>query len=400
MEPDGCTTADAPPPRTRPTFSERTSWNLEQTSYTLALQTAGESACPLLDLTGSNPTRCGVQADPALLTPLCDPHALTYRPDPRGLPSARDAVSAYYRDHHAAVDPNALVLTSSTSESYSFLFRLLCDPGDEVLIAQPSYPLFDLLAQLDSIRLTHYPVFHDHGWWINLNELQRRITPRTRAIIVVHPNNPTGHWTRHSERLQLEQLCARFGLALVLDEVFLDYPLSPQPAASFATGPHPALTFVLSGLSKIAALPQMKAAWIATLGPEALAREALARLEVIADTFLSVSTPIQLALPSWLAARHAIQAKILARTHTNLVTLNQFAGTHPDRLHLLPPEAGWTAIVSLPACGGDPACAERLIRERGIVLHPGSFYGIGEPNRAVLSLLTPPEILAQALARL
>jgi aspartate/methionine/tyrosine aminotransferase len=269
---------------------------------------------------------------------------------------------------------------------------LLCDPGDEVLVAQPSYPLFDFLATLDDVRLRPYPLFYDRGWWIDFAELERSIGPRTRAILVVHPNNPTGHWTGPAEREVLEELCARHGLALIVDEVFLDYPLVSQPSKpprSFASGAHPVLTFVLSGLSKVAGLPQMKAAWLLALGPESATAQAQARLEVIADTFLSMSAPVQLALPKWLAGRHSVQTQILERARTNLATLTRLAGTEPGGLEALVTEAGWSAVISLPGCVGEPECAERLVRERGMVVHPGSFYGMAEAGRVVVSLIGP-----------
>jgi len=376
-------------------FSSRTSWDLGESGYAAAVREARASGRRLYDLTVSNPTRCGFDYDAeAILGPLTDAGALAYDPDPRGLRGAREAVAAYYADHGAVVDPGALVLTTSTSESYSFLFRLLCDPGDEVLVAQPSYPLFDFLATLDDVRLRPYPLFYDRGWWIDFAELERSIGPRTRAILVVHPNNPTGHWTGPAEREALEELCARHGLALIVDEVFLDYPLVPRvPASSesrsFASGGHPVLTFVLSGLSKIAGLPQMKAAWLLALGPESARAQALARLEVIADTFLSMSAPVQLALPKWLGGRHSIQTQILERARANLATLTRLAGAEPGRLEVLATEAGWSAVVSLPGCVGEPECAERLVRERGVVVHPGSFYGMAEAGRVVVSLIGP-----------
>jgi aspartate/methionine/tyrosine aminotransferase len=284
-----------------------------------------------------------------------------------------------------------LVLTTSTSESYSFLFRLLCNPGDEVLVAQPSYPLFDFLADLDDVRLRPYPLFYDHGWWIDFSELERAITPRTRAILIVHPNNPTGHWTDASERERLEAICARHGIALIVDEVFLDYPLREltPPPSSFACGAHPALTFVLSGLSKIAGLPQMKAAWIAALGPERERAEALARLEIVADTFLSMNAPVQLAMPSWLGGRAAIQGQILERARGNLAKLRRIATESPGRLQVMQVDAGWSAVLRLPGCVGEAECAERLARERGVIVHPGSFYGMADADRVVVSLIGP-----------
>ena len=379
-------------------FSSRTAWDTGESAYAAAVREA--RARPHFDLTLSNPTRCGFSYDAeALLAPLSDPRATTYDPDPRGLLSAREAVARYYSGHRAEVDPGHLLLTTSSSESYSFLFRLLADPGDEVLVAQPSYPLFDFLATLDDVRLRPYPLFYDRGWWIDFAELERAISPRTRAILVVHPNNPTGHWTGPAERELLEQLCARHQLALIVDEVFLDYPMRASHPRSFAVGPHPALTFVLSGLSKIAGLPQMKAAWLLALGPAELRAQALARLEIVADTFLSMNAPVQLALPSWLAGRSSIQAQILERARTNLATLTGVAAAHPGRLRVLDTDAGWSAVLSLPSCAGEPDCAERLARERGVIVHPGSFYAMPEANRVVVSLIVPTDDFAAGIQK-
>ena len=377
-------------------FSARTSWDVGESSYAAAVREARAAGRRLYDLTISNPTRCGFSYDAEeLLGVLGDARALMYDPDPRGMRIAREAVAGYYAGHEAEVGVGDLVLTTSTSESYSFLFRLLCDPGDEVLVAQPSYPLFDFLADLDDVRLRPYPLFYDHGWGIDFAELERAITARTRAVIVVHPNNPTGHWTGATEREQLEALCARHGLALIVDEVFLDYPLqeccAPQSkdaaARSFACGEHPALTFVLSGLSKIAGLPQMKAAWIATLGPERARAEALGRLEIVADTFLSMNAPVQLAMGTWLAEAGKMQRQILERAQGNLGRLQRMAEEGPGRLQVLQVDAGWSAVMALPGCVGEVDCAERLVRERGVVVHPGGFYGMAERSRVVVSLI-------------
>jgi len=260
-------------------------------------------------------------------------------------------------------------------------------------VAQPSYPLFDFLADLDDVRLRPYPLFYDFGWWIDFAELERRIGPRTRAVLLVHPNNPTGHWTHRGERDRLEAICARHGLALIVDEVFLDYPLAGEPAAaSFAVGPHPALTFVLSGMSKIAALPQMKVAWVAAFGPEELRREALGRLEVIADTFLSMGAPAQLALPSWLAAREAMQRQIAERTAANL----EAARAYGAGIEVLRVEAGWAAVLLLR---GWESPAQRLLVECGVVVHPGDFYGLGDRRMVVVSLLTPEAVFREGMER-
>jgi aspartate/methionine/tyrosine aminotransferase len=273
------------------------------------------------------------------------------------------------------------------------LFRLLCEAGDEVLVAQPSYPLFDFLADLEDVRLRTYPLFYDYGWWVDFAELERRIGPRTRAIVVVHPNNPTGHATKAAERARLEEICARYGLALIVDEVFLDYPLGEEGLRSFAVGPHPVLTFVLSGMSKIGGLPQMKVGWIAGFGPEEVRRQALGRLEVIADTFLSMNAPVQLALPQWLTGRRRIQGQILGRVRENLACAVGLG------VEVLEVEAGWSAILRLPqvTSGGDAAA--ELLRGWDVVVHPGAFYGIGEAGRVVVSLIGPAGEFSEGLKR-
>jgi alanine-synthesizing transaminase len=355
----------------------------------------------MLDLTASNPTQCGFTYDGAgILAALGDRAALVYDPEPRGMLRAREAVCAYYAARGAAVDPQQIFLTTGTSEAYSWLFRLLCDAGDEVLIAQPSYPLFDFLAQIEDVRLVAYPLVYDHGWQIDFAGLRERITARTKAIAVVHPNNPTGHYTKAAERRELERICAEHGLALVVDEVFLDSfaegesPLcghnDSAEGKSFAVGEQPCLTFVLSGISKIAALPQMKVAWILAMGPEGERRAALDRLEVVADTFLSMNAPVQCALPVWLAGCGTVQKLIRARTRGNLQNLDQILlrNLPVTRLEV---EAGWYAVLRVPALERDEDLAVRLLEERGVYVHPGSFFGFGGAGWLVVSLLTSEE---------
>jgi alanine-synthesizing transaminase len=357
-------------------FSRRTNWDIGENLLAKAVREARANGGEIVDLTVSNPTVCGFDYDAdAVLGALDNRGAMSYNPTPRGILSARESVTSYYAEHGAIVDPDQVILTTSTSEAYSLLFRLLCDPGDAVMVAEPSYPLFEYLADLDDVRLEHYVLFYDFGWWVDFAELERRITTQTRALILVHPNNPTGHATTKSERERIEQLCVRCGLALIVDEVFLDYGLQGR-IESFTVGPHPCLTFVVSGLSKIAALPQMKVGWIAAFGPESDA--ALARLEVVADTFLSMNAPAQHALPNWLAGREVVARQIRERVRANLDTLSDLA---------LPVEAGWSAIVRLPQRIGSRDLAERLVREAGVIVHPGSFYGITRQNYIVVSLL-------------
>jgi len=387
-------------------FSARTNWELEENTLATRLRERRARGEEVLDLTASNPTACDLVYDrEALLSPLAAPAALDYEPQPFGLESARSAVAEYYRDHEADVPVQRICLTTSTSEAYSFLFRLLCDPGDEVLVARPSYPLFEFIARLDSVILREYPLLYDpgasasspHAWTIDFEELREAITERTRAIVVVHPNNPTGNYASDAERNALERLCAERHLALIVDEVFLDYPAAAEgKPRTFATGDGPALCFVLSGLSKVCALPQMKLSWIVTRGPKDLVEPALARLEVAADTFLSVNTPTQVALRSWLQRRATMQEQILKRVRTNLATLDaRLRGTKADRLAV---EGGWTAVLRVPREVAGQSFAEAAL-DRGVLVQPGEFYGLPE-GRAVVSLLSRTEIWERGLALL
>ena len=384
-------------------FAKRTDWTGEETAWSRALESRRRSGLPILDLTASNPTQCGFSYDADLLSELSAEGARQYDPNPRGMLTAREAICSYYSDHDARVDAEQIVLTTSTSEGYSWLFRLLCDPGDEVLIAQPSYPLFDLLATIDDVSLVPYPLLYDpggsHGWSLDLYTLRQRITSRTRAIIVVHPNNPTGHYTSPGERQVLSALCREHGLALIVDEVFLDYPLAGHEASafSFVQSEQEALTFVLSGLSKVAALPQMKASWIACIGDDSSRIEAIRRLEIIADTFLSMNAPVQHAMSSWLSGRHQIQQQVRDRVQQNLQTLDAALAVQ-HALTRLVPEGGWYATLRTPSVMTGEALAIQLLETRGVAVLPGAFFGFSEENRIVVSLLPEPKIFAQGIA--
>jgi aspartate/methionine/tyrosine aminotransferase len=376
--------------KTVPRLSLRTAWDVAETGLARSIRERRVAGLPLIDLTASNPTQCGLQYDgAAILAALSDERVLQYDPNPRGMLSAREAVAGYYGNHGVSIDAERILLTTSTSEAYSYLFRLLADAGDEVLIAQPSYPLFDFLARLEDVSLAPYPLFYDHGWHLDIEALRRLIGPKTRAIALVHPNNPTGHFTKLAERQALEALCADHGLALIVDEVFLDYVLTGETPQSFAAGEHPVLTFVLSGLSKVAALPQMKAAWIAAFGPEQDLKRALDRLEIIADTFLAMNAPIQCALPAWLAKRSTIQGEILTRLQANLAALDSSLASQ-RMVTRRDVEAGWYAILRVPALAPDEDLAIRLVREQGVSVHPGSSFGFADSGWLVLSLLAPP----------
>src|SRR5262249_18510199 len=320
-----------------------------------------------------NPTECGFSYDgSAILSALQSPDSLRYEPLPHGLASAREAVAGYYHSLGTEVSSEDLFLTTSTSEAYSYLFRLLGNPGDEILIPGPSYPLFDFLADLNDLKLVRYPFIYDHGWQFDFPCLERVITPRTRAAIVVHPNNPTGHYAKPQEQSQLAALCSKHNLALIADEVFLDFAVQGPPAPSFVSQ-NSRLTFTLSGISKLCGLPQMKSAWIAVSGRTELKQDAIRRLEVIADSYLSMNAPIQHALPRLLATRQQFQSRLLARVRANLAELDVQLATQKvcSRLKVA---AGWNVVLRVPATRADEELAVDLLRQRGVLVHPGHFY--------------------------
>jgi len=364
-------------------FSKRTDWNTEESVLARAHRERVLAGLPVADLTASNPTRCGFEYDSGLLSALTDSKALDYDPQPLGLLRAREAVCGYYADHGVAVRPEHVLLTTSTSEAYSFLFKLLCDVGSEVVAPQPGYPLFDFLAVLDDVKIKGAPLVYDHGWQIEPEGFRRALTAETRAIVLVHPNNPTGHFTKAWEAEELATMCRERGIALIVDEVFLDYGFGNGEAASFAAGLEGVDVFVVSGLSKIAGLPQMKAAWIVATGPDA--EPAMERLEVIADTFLSMNAPVQGAIPAWIAGRKGIQAQINRRVATNLAELDrQLAAV--DAVRRLEVEGGWYAVLRIPALEPDDRTVLELL-ERGVWVHPGYFFGMKRTGWLVVSLL-------------
>ena len=387
-------------------FSKRTDWKLEENAYTRALRRHQQSGKSVLDLTASNPTTCDFQYDEAaILSALHSKEALQYDPEPKGLGSARDAVVDYYRRQKPAVrlDPERLILTTGTSEAYSFLLRLLCEPGDEIAIARPSYPLFDFLATIQDVKLCPFRLVYDHGWQIDFQALRDAISARTQAILLVHPNNPTGNFIGADEAEQLQAICGERNLALVVDEVFLDYKIRAGNSrrklhGSFVSSDR-ALTFVLSGLSKIAALPQMKVGWIATSGPDALVRDAMARLEIISDTYLSLSAPLQHALPALLGQRERMQRQILDRIEMNLAQLNESLArqTLVSRLEI---EGGWYAVLRVPAVQADEELAIRLLEEKSVLVQPGHFYEFADEGYLIVSLLTPTDRFAEGMRRL
>lgn len=385
-------------------FSSRTAWDLTPNRLAAELERMRARGRQVLDLTESNPTRCGFQYNRrAILRALARSAALQYHPDPRGMLSARQAVADYYRRRGSGVaslrvNPRRILLTSSTSEAYSFLFRLLCEPGDQVLAPSPSYPLFEFLAGLNDVQLAAYPLLYDHGWQMDLHALESGITPRTRAVVVVNPNNPTGSLVKRQELEALNALCARHSLALLADEVFLDYSHEGRARPSLAAN-RSVLTFALSGLSKISALPQMKVAWMVVNGPKSTVEPALARLEVIADTYLSLNTPALVALPVLLAQRRGIQAQMRRRIAANRRQLAQQLASRPA-CRVLKSEGGWYAVLRVPAMGPDEGLVLALLREHGVLVHPGHFYGFAGEGHLVLSLIVPESRFREGLRRL
>jgi len=379
-------------------FSKRTDWKLTPNRLTEAQREATAAGRELLDLTVSNPTRAGLLYDAeAILRSLASSAVMDYDPQPKGLRSAREAVAAYYGERGFGVDHESLVLTTSTSEGYSYVLRLLCNPGDEVLVPKPSYPLFEFLADLQDVKLTPYPLIYDHGWQIDLSSLRKVVNDRTRAAVMVHPNNPTGSYVDGAERSELNAFCHEHSLALIVDEVFLDYPHDGVPRASFAAN-REALTFTLSGLSKIAGLPQMKLAWVAVSGPQSQLDDALARLEIIADTYLSMNAPVQLAAPMLLDQRKSIQPLLLDRLRSNLEQLDHELGKQKtcQRLQV---EGGWYAVLRVPVTQSDEDLAIDLLRKASLLVHPGHFYDFPSDGYLVLSLITPPSIFREGVRR-
>jgi aspartate/methionine/tyrosine aminotransferase len=364
----------------RQPFSRRAQWNAPLNRLTLARR---EHRGELLDLTETNPTRVGL---PYPLDELSEALArgarAAYDPEPRGLRSAREALG-----EHLGCDAGDLLLTASTSEAYAFLFKLLTDPGDAVLTATPTYPLLEHLAAMEQIELHYFPLEFQGRWGIEPSRIAAAITRRTRALVVVNPNNPTGSFVREHELAGIE-------LPLIADEVFIDYPLDGRGTSLVRDN---VLTFTLGGLSKSAGLPHFKLGWIRASGPGK--HEALDALELIADNFLSVATPIQIALPEILAIAPRIREAIHERTSANLTALKTTIATNPAAA-VLPVEGGWSAVIRVPRIESDEALALRLIQEHGVVVHPGYFFDFDADGYIVVSLLTEKEIFAEGIARI
>jgi aspartate/methionine/tyrosine aminotransferase len=393
-------------------FSRRVPADQRSNRLSKALEEQKARGIQVLDLTESNPTRCGFLYDERAITrAFSRPDVFLYEPHPQGLLSAREAVAGYYRQRGLAVNPDSLFLTSSTSEAYAHLFKLLADPGGEVLVPVPGYPLLEVITRLEAIRVVPYHMLYDEsrGWWIDMERLRATISTRTAAIAVVSPNNPTGSYLKESERAEISTLCRDFGLALLVDEVFSDYPgagrgvmeagAAEAGSARSAAGHEEALTFVLSGFSKILALPQMKLSWIHVSGPEPARGQAMEHLAYITDAFLSVSTPVQHAAADLLTLRQPIQQQVLARLEQNCATMQKLLG-ECGRCRPLIREGGWYAVLRLAETASEEETALGLLVEHGVHVHPGYFYDFPSGAHLVLSLLPLPGVFIEGVERI
>jgi aspartate/methionine/tyrosine aminotransferase len=381
-------------------FSSRLHWDSNPNPISELLNRKRQEGAQILDLTESNPTRAGFQYPAeAILSAFTDPRALVYEPDPRGLRSARELVSRYYADRGVETSVDRILLTASTSEAYSFLFKLLCDPGDEILVPRPSYPLFEFLAAMESVKIRQYPLRYDGTWHIDFDSLDRLTSPRAKAIVVVNPNNPTGSYLKTEEWQRLQDFAAERGLAILSDEVFSDFGFGSDATRvpTLASGSPKVLTFSMSGLSKIAGLPQMKLGWIIAAGPRA--DEAIAGLEWIADTYLSVATPVQYALPELLKAGTSVRSQMKERTSANLRVLEHALG-EASPAHILAIEGGWYATLQVPRTRTEEQWTLDLLNKHGVLVQPGFFYDFESEAYLILSLLTAPGVFLEGVRRL
>jgi alanine-synthesizing transaminase len=382
-------------------FSKRTDWKLAPNQFTMAQREIHSAGATLLDLSASNPTRVGISYDSEIiLSALGRPESLDYDPQPKGLLEARRTIAEYYRQQHDAydVDPDNIFLTTSTSEGYSYLFRLLCDSNDEILVPKPSYPLFDFLADLEDVNLVSYPLVYDHGWQIDFASFYKVVSHRTRAVVVVHPNNPTGSYVLTEELQSLNNFCREYNLALIVDEVFLDYPHDGAARTSFVSN-REVLTFTLSGLSKVSGLPQMKVAWVVATGPSEQVSSAGARLEVVADTFLSMNAPMQWAFRDLLGQRTRVQPVLLDRLRANLEELDRQL-SRQKLVQRLEVEAGWYVVLRVPVIGSDEELAIHIMKKCSVLVHPGHFYDFPNDGYLVVSLITPTQDFREGIRRI
>ena len=382
-------------------FSKRTNWSLAPNKLSVCLEALKKEGHNVLNLAESNPTRCGFPYPKnEILTALHDPNNMIYEPWPSGALAAREGISRYYQKKNLEVPAEKIFLTSSTSEAYSYLFRLLLESGERILVPRPSYPLFEFLTQLNDITIDYYPLVYKKEWRIDLKALERAVSQKTRAIIIVNPNNPTGSFLKQKELLEINNLCRKHGMAIICDEVFLDYPFADNDSRPISLVDNSAtLTFVLSGISKSLALPQMKIGWIVTSGPQELMKESQSRLEVIADTYLSVNTPSQNALASWLSQQRSIQREVLKRIEENRKFLTK-ALSKSQECHCLHGEGGWYVIMRLPSKYSEERWVMDFLKKDHVYVHPGYFFDFKEEAYIVLSLLPQPAVFREGVSRI
>ncbi len=371
-------------------FSDRVDFDLQKNQLTQVLEQKREQGTEVIDLTLSNPTQAGIRyPEEELKEALNESCSFHYAPDPRGLRKAREAVAQYYADRSCSVDPEDILLTSSTSEAYAFLFKLLANPGESVLIPRPGYPLFDYLAAMESVRGVPYTLHFDERWVIDLQELQEQVTQDPRALLVVSPNNPTGSFVSKADWTEIAELCSPRSIPVICDEVFFDYPLNGTSRGFDPVAHSDFPSFFLNGLSKTAGLPQLKLSWILIRGPENFRESVRPRLELISDTFLSVQTSVQEALGRILELAPQVQRQILERIRMNLSTLRSIvANTSVDCLRL---EGGWNAVLRIPRTLGDEEWVTALLEEVNVLAHPGYFYDFPGEGFLIISLLPPPD---------
>jgi aspartate/methionine/tyrosine aminotransferase len=379
-------------------FSSRFHWDLRPNRIARAVEERRRSGARILDLTESNPTHAGIEYPADILRAFEDLRVLVYDPAPAGSSEAREAVAGYYAARGQQVEPERIQLTASTSEAYAYLFKLLTDPGDCVLVPRPSYPLFEFLADMESIEARQYPLAYHGGWSIDLEALAGAVTERTRAVVLVNPNNPTGSYVKRAELAAIVRLCAERGMAILSDEVFSDYAMTQDAERADTTSVKECLTFSMSGLSKIAGLPQMKLGWIVAGGPAELRAAAQERLEWIADTYLSVGTPVQCAAGKLLSTGEAIQRRIRERTAANLCYAR--AALEGSAANILAVEGGWYITVQAPRVRSEEEWVLELLAREGVLVQPGFFYDFESEAYLVVSLLTQPEVFREGVARL
>ena len=381
-------------------FSGRIPHELESNRLALALARLRDEGRPILDLTQSNPTRASFSYPSNLLEPLAHARGLSYRPEPLGVAEARAAVAADFARRGRHVNPGRIALTASTSEAYSLLFKVLCDPGDEVLVPQPSYPLFEHLTRLDGVSSIGYQLDYHGRWSVDLSSVERALSPRTRALLVVSPNNPTGNFISQPDLDALAALCVQRDIAVISDEVFADYALQDDSgvAQGVLSDRTDVLGFTLGGLSKSVGLPQVKLGWIAVSGSDTIVDATLARLELACDTYLSVSTPVQLATPEILERGADVRHQIRARVRRNLAHCATLVADRPA-CTLLHTEGGWSAVIQVPTFEPEEELMLALLAETSVLVHPGYFFDFPTESFVIVSLLTPEDIFADGLAR-